>query len=55
MNAPSAAVATQTNLTPVKPNEGTRGAFRWDDPFLLDDQLTDDERLIRDSARSFAQ
>lgn len=24
-------------------------------PFLLDDQLTDDERLIRDSARSFAQ
>ncbi|AWN49940.1 acyl-CoA dehydrogenase [Methylobacterium terrae] len=42
-------------MTPVKPNEGTRGAFRWDDPFLLDDQLTDDERLIRDSARSFAQ
>ncbi|WP_244913988.1 acyl-CoA dehydrogenase, partial [Methylobacterium frigidaeris] len=55
MNAPSAAVATQTNLSPVKPHEGTRGAFRWDDPFLLDDQLTDDERLIRDSARSFAQ
>ncbi|KTS29073.1 acyl-CoA dehydrogenase [Methylobacterium indicum] len=39
----------------MKPHEGTRGAFRWDDPFLLDDQLTDDERLIRDSARSFAQ
>ncbi|MFH6784013.1 MULTISPECIES: acyl-CoA dehydrogenase [Methylobacterium] len=55
MNPPSAAVATQTNLSPVKPHEGTRGAFRWDDPFLLDDQLTDDERLIRDSARSFAQ
>lgn len=55
MNAPSAAVATQTNLSPVKPQEGARGAFRWDDPFLLDDQLTDDERLIRDSARSFAQ
>ncbi|TGE02376.1 acyl-CoA dehydrogenase [Methylobacterium nonmethylotrophicum] len=60
MNPPSAAVATQTNLSPVKPhegtvNQGTRGAFRWDDPFLLDDQLTDDERLIRDSARSFAQ
>lgn len=32
MNAPSAAVATQTNLSPVKPHEGTRGAFRWDDP-----------------------
>ncbi|MBV9076302.1 MAG: acyl-CoA dehydrogenase [Methylobacteriaceae bacterium] len=31
------------------------GAFRWDDPFLLDDQLSDDERMIRDTARSFAQ
>jgi glutaryl-CoA dehydrogenase len=29
--------------------------FRWDDPFLLDDQLTEDERLIRDTARSYAQ
>ncbi|MDB5589501.1 acyl-CoA dehydrogenase [Enterovirga sp.] len=30
-------------------------AFRWDDPFLLEDQLTDDERMIRDSARAYAQ
>ena len=30
-------------------------AYQWDDPFLLDDQLTDDERLIRDTARSYAQ
>ena len=30
-------------------------AFRWEDPFLLDDQLSDDERMIRDSARAFAQ
>jgi glutaryl-CoA dehydrogenase len=29
-------------------------AFQWDDPFLLDEQLTDEERLIRDSARAFA-
>ncbi len=28
--------------------------FAWDDPFLLDDQLTEDERLIRDSAAAFA-
>ena len=27
----------------------------WDDPFLLDSQLTDDEKLIRDSARSYCQ
>lgn len=30
-------------------------AFAWDDPLLLDDQLTDDERLIRDTARAYAQ
>ena len=34
--------------------ENTRG-FRWEDPFLLDDQLADDERLVRDAARAFAQ
>ncbi|WP_461480866.1 acyl-CoA dehydrogenase [Porticoccus sp.] len=30
-------------------------AFRWDDPFLLEEQLTDEERQIRDSARHYAQ
>jgi glutaryl-CoA dehydrogenase len=30
-------------------------AFDWADPFLLDDQLTDDERMIRDTAQSYAQ
>jgi glutaryl-CoA dehydrogenase len=29
--------------------------FAWDDPFLLEDQLTGDERMIRDSARAYAQ
>src|SRR6478609_7818349 len=29
--------------------------FRWDDPFLLEDQLNDDERMIRDTARAYAQ
>ena len=28
--------------------------FQWDDPFLLDGQLAEDERLIRDSAAEFA-
>jgi glutaryl-CoA dehydrogenase len=28
--------------------------FDWADPFLLDDQLEDDERMIRDSARAYA-
>src|ERR1700748_1864620 len=30
-------------------------SFQWDDPFLLDDQLTEDERMIRDTARAYAQ
>lgn len=29
--------------------------FKWDDPFDLDDQLTEEERLIRDTARDYAQ
>jgi glutaryl-CoA dehydrogenase len=29
--------------------------FVWDDPFLLDEQLTDEERMIRHSARDYAQ
>ena len=31
------------------------GKFNWEDPFLLEDQLTGDERMIRDTARSYAQ
>jgi len=30
-------------------------SFTWDDPFLLDDQLTEDERLYAKSARDYAQ
>jgi len=29
--------------------------FDWADPFQLDDQLSDEERMIRDAARGFAQ
>ena len=29
-------------------------AFAWEDPFLLDDQLEEDERMIRETAASFA-
>ena len=30
-------------------------AFAWDDPFLFEEQLTDDERLIQSTAREYAQ
>ena len=36
----------------MKP-ETTR--FHWDDPLLLDQQLTDDERAVRDAAHSYCQ
>ena len=32
-----------------------KAAFHWDDPLLLDQQLTDDERAVRDAARSYCQ
>mgnify|MGYP003666595705 FL=1 len=31
------------------------GSFDWADPFRLTDQLTEDERMIQDSARAYAQ
>jgi glutaryl-CoA dehydrogenase len=41
----------------IAPGESrdTKAAFRWDDPLRFDDQLTEDERLIRDTARAYAQ
>lgn len=30
-------------------------AFHWDDPFLLDQQLSADERMVRDAAAAFCQ
>jgi glutaryl-CoA dehydrogenase len=31
------------------------GTFSWEDPFHLEAQLTEDERMLRDAARAFAQ
>ena len=31
-----------------------KNAFVWEDPFLFDDQLSEDERMMRDAAASFA-
>jgi glutaryl-CoA dehydrogenase len=33
----------------------SREHFHWDDPLLLDAQLTDEEKMIRDAARDYAQ
>ncbi|URD61543.1 acyl-CoA dehydrogenase [Sphingomonas sp. KRR8] len=44
-------------LKPIDPalaHEPTLLPFDWNDPFGLDEQLTDEERLVRDSAAAFA-
>ena len=34
---------------------GSKPQFQWDDPFFLDTQLTDEERMVRDAASAFAK
>ena len=38
----------------MKPND-LKAQFKWDDAFLLDDQLSDEERMIRDAAHAYCQ
>ena len=33
---------------------GSKPQFQWEDPFFLDAQLTDEERMVRDAASAFA-
>lgn len=33
----------------------TKQTFQWEDPFLFDNQLTDEERMIRDTAHTYCQ
>ncbi|MCX7931334.1 MAG: acyl-CoA dehydrogenase, partial [Rhodovarius sp.] len=41
--------------TLAAPARSKTPAFSWDDPLLLEEQLTEEERLIRDAARAFCQ
>ncbi|MDH3689685.1 MAG: acyl-CoA dehydrogenase [Gammaproteobacteria bacterium] len=45
------AVATKEQRV-AKP---TKSAFQWEDPLLLEEQLTDEERMVRDSVRKYCQ
>jgi len=33
----------------------SKAEFNWEDPLLLEDQLTEEERMVRDTARDYAQ
>ncbi len=40
----------------ASPSTGAaRAEFKWEDPLLLEDQLTEEERLVRDTARQYCQ
>ncbi len=43
------------NVRPQTKDKPSPVNFQWDDPFMLDEQLTEDERMIRDTARAYAQ
>jgi glutaryl-CoA dehydrogenase len=36
-------------------SQSAKAAFQWEDPFLLEDQLSEEERLVRDTARGYCQ
>ena len=40
---------------PAASRRGKLGPFNWEDPFFLDDQLTEDERAIKEAAHQFCQ
>ena len=39
----------------MKDDQPPKAAFQWDDPFALEAQLSVEERMVRDSARDYAQ
>ena len=46
-------MTTTTNSPAVTPRRW--GRFNWEDPLLLESQLADEERLVRDTARQYAR
>ena len=46
-------MTTTANTPAVTPRQWSR--FNWEDPLLLESRLAEDERLVRDTARQYAQ
>jgi glutaryl-CoA dehydrogenase len=45
----------KTSPIPIQHHDRSGMQLNWEDPFLLDDQLTDDERMVQQTARSYAR
>jgi glutaryl-CoA dehydrogenase len=43
------------DVTGERQAASTKAVFQWEDPLLLEGQLREDERMVRDSARTYAQ
>ncbi|MDE0810463.1 MAG: acyl-CoA dehydrogenase [Alphaproteobacteria bacterium] len=54
MSPTSATTATTCPRIASKP-KSAKPSFQWNDPLLLDQQLSEDERMVRDAARDYCQ
>jgi glutaryl-CoA dehydrogenase len=52
---PMSQVAEKTEQRSPKAAQIKDAAFKWDDPLDLESQLTEEERMVRDTARDYAQ
>jgi glutaryl-CoA dehydrogenase len=52
MTPPDGNTAASGPITAAKPG---KPHFAWDDPLFLEDQLTEEERMVRDTARDYCQ
>ena len=48
-------VAEKTEKRSAKAAQIKDAAFKWDDPLDLESQLSEEERMVRDTARDYAQ
>src|SRR5690606_30661491 len=53
--APIGDLIEMQDMTGEKKAAAAKPVFQWDDPLLLEAQLTEEERMVRDTARAYAQ
>ncbi|MBV6633745.1 MAG: acyl-CoA dehydrogenase [Alphaproteobacteria bacterium] len=51
----SAVPESAPTLNTVKPSDNVRPDFQWEDALRLDEQLSEEERMVRDSAHAYCQ
>ncbi|MGD1878262.1 MAG: acyl-CoA dehydrogenase [Kiloniellaceae bacterium] len=55
MSQASAASGPATPPTPAAGPDAQKARFVWEDPLLLEEQLSEEERMVRDAARDYCQ